>query len=117
MDNKYLYSSNHIKVDLLAGCNECLQLGNILQLGVAVQQQSGVVRGSLSVLVQSLQVVSQVVSPICVQVLTYDVRGLQLPNSPLVLHHSPIVIPLLVEMVSVLSEDVHETVRVGLALC
>lgn len=61
--------------------DELLQLGDVLQLGIAVQQQGGVVCIGQRLQVEHLQVGGQVVYPLSVQELADDVRRLQFPNS------------------------------------
>lgn len=64
-----------------ADLDELFQLGAVLQLGVAVEQQCGVVWIGQRLSVQSLQVGCQVVNPLSIQELPDHIRGLQLPNS------------------------------------
>lgn len=60
--------------------NELFQLGAVLQLGVTVEQQCGVVCIGQRLPVQGLQIRCQVVDPLRVQELPDDVRWLQFPN-------------------------------------
>lgn len=63
-----------------AHLDELLQLGAVFQLGVAVQQQGGVVCVGQRLPVQGLQVRCQVVDPLSIQELPDDVGRLQFPN-------------------------------------
>lgn len=53
--------------------NELLQLGAVLQLGVTVQQQGGVVCIGQGLSVQGLQVRRQIMDPLCIKELPDDI--------------------------------------------
>lgn len=58
---------------MVSHLDELLQLGAVLEFGVAVQQQCGVVCVGQRLPVQGLQVRSQVVDPLSIQELPDDV--------------------------------------------
>lgn len=60
--------------------DELLQLGAVLQLGVAVEQQGGVVGVGQGLAVEGLQVRCEVVDPLGIQEFPDDIRRLQLPD-------------------------------------
>lgn len=61
--------------------NELLQLGAVLEFGVAVQQKRGVVCVGQRLQVERLQISSEVVDTLSIQELPDNVRRLQLPYS------------------------------------
>lgn len=67
-------------VQFLSHLDELLQLGAVLQLGVTVEQQCGVVCVGQRLSVQRLQIRCEVVDPLCVQEFPDDVRRLQFPD-------------------------------------
>ena len=80
--NQSIHSSKVSPPGPLVGgyLDELLQLGAVLQLGVAVEQQRGVVGVGQRLAVQRLQVGRQVVDPLGVQELPDHVGRLQLPD-------------------------------------
>lgn len=69
-DNKNAPSAHS---PLVSHLDELLQLGAVLEFGIAVQQQRGVVRVGQRLPVQGLQVRGQVVDPLSIQELPDDI--------------------------------------------
>lgn len=65
---------------VLTNLNELLQLGAVLQFGVAVKKQSCVICIGKGLPVEGLQVCSKVVYSLGIQELSDDVWGFQFPN-------------------------------------
>lgn len=58
---------------VLTNLNELFQLGAVLQFGVAVEEQRGVICIGQGLPVEGLQVCSKVVYSLCIQELTDDI--------------------------------------------
>lgn len=65
---------------VLTNLNELLQLGAVLQFGVAVEEKSGVICIGQGLPVEGLQVCSEVMDSLSIQELTDDIGGFQFPN-------------------------------------
>lgn len=104
----------YIKVDFtLTLClDEFLQLRAVLELGIAVQKQGGMISISQRLPMQGLQVGGQVVDALGIQKLPDHIGWLQLSNGSDILLHSPIMVALAVEMVSILHEDLSQPITV-----
>lgn len=72
--------------------------------------------GCLAIFMQRLQIRRQIVDVLRIQELSYHVRRFQLAYRLYVLFYGAVVIPLGVQVVSVLTENVYETLRVVLLI-
>eukprot|EP00053_Salpingoeca_punica_P016664 m.158285 g.158285 ORF g.158285 m.158285 type:complete len:577 (-) comp17016_c0_seq1:20-1750(-) len=104
-----------VKVEVLVRHDELVQLVHPLELGVAVQEQSGVVLVGQLALVQGLQVVGEVVDALRVEELADHIGGLQLPNGLDVLLNGCVVVGLAVQVFGIRGVNVDEKVAALLA--
>mmetsp|Transcript_304 Transcript_304/g.489 ORF Transcript_304/g.489 Transcript_304/m.489 type:complete len:380 (-) Transcript_304:159-1298(-) len=92
----------------LVRADEVIQLLDLLQLGVAVQQQRGVVGRGVASIMQLLQVLRQICDALSVQETPDDVRRFQVAHRMAVLLHGGIIVPFLVKMIAIHPVDVHD---------
>ena len=85
-----------IELEVSRGLDELLQLVHILQLGIAVQQQSGMIRRRFATFMELLEIPDKVVYPLRVQELSDDLRRFRGIDCLDILSHSLVVVSLLV---------------------
>ncbi len=61
------YGRVQVKLEVSRRLDELLQLVDILELCIAIEEKGGVVRRRLVMLVELLQILDEVVYPLCVQ--------------------------------------------------
>lgn len=94
-----------IKLEISGGLDEFLQLVHVLELGIAVQQQRGMIRRGFATLMELLEILDKVMYPLRIQELSDHLGRFRGIDSLDVLGHSLVVVSLLVEVVAVFSED------------
>jgi hypothetical protein len=104
-----------IKLEVTRGLDELFQLVDILELGIAVEEEGGVVSRRLSVLMELFQVLDEIVDALCVEELpklvyamhqskpthlANDLRWLSCVDCSNILNHGTVIVGFLVKMIA-----------------
>lgn len=94
-----------IELEVSGRLDEFLQLVHVLELGIAVQQQGGMIRCRFATLMKLLEILDKVMYPLRVQELSDNLRWFCSIDRLDILGHSLVVVPFLIKVVAIFSED------------